>query len=115
MTSKKGRKNENLNLKFYLDEVPSDPNGDYITKIHSEWAGDYGRLESHHGYIQWLFPLYEGNGVNWHAQTLQRKEAKLMRENMIIGERVMKSYEMMLDFYGMEIADKTTGEGMKIG
>ena len=24
--------------------------------------------------------------------------------------RVLRSYEMMLDFYGMELSDKTTGE-----
>ena len=25
-------------------------------------------------------------------------------------DRVLRSYEMMLDFYGMELSDKTTGE-----
>lgn len=27
--------------------------GDKIDNIHKDWYGDYDRLESHHGYIQW--------------------------------------------------------------
>jgi len=39
---------------------------------------DGRRLEQHHGYIQWLFPLHE-DGMNGAAQVLQRHEAAAMR------------------------------------
>jgi hypothetical protein len=66
------------NLKFYQGKIKSRPNGDFIDEIHRTWAGDYRRLEQHHGYIQWLFPLHE-DGVNMSAQVLQRHEAAAMR------------------------------------
>ena len=36
--------------------------GDLIDEIHSRWRGQYSLLERHHGYIQWLFPLFRNNG-----------------------------------------------------
>merc|ERR1712137_106164 len=33
-----------------------------------------------------------------------------MRQDITVGERVMKSYKMMLDFYGMRLVDEKTGE-----
>ena len=100
-----------VNLQFYRNQISSQPRGDTISVIHETWKGDYDRLESHHGYIQWLFPLYEGKGMNYLATGLDKEEAKLMREDMLVGKNVMKSYELMLDFYGMRLFDKTTGEG----
>ena len=50
--------------------------GDYIDNIHEKWKGDYRRLEMHHGYIQWLFPIRE-SGLNHHAQELQTHEIKV--------------------------------------
>merc|ERR1712046_229054 len=50
---------ENLNERFQRNEIPSVPDGDLIENIHKEWRGDYERLEVHHGYIQWLFPIRE--------------------------------------------------------
>ena len=55
--------------------------GDYIDEIHKEWKGDYDRLEWHHGYIQWLFPIRE-SGMNWHAQELQSHEIEVYKINL---------------------------------
>ena len=35
---------------------------------------------------------------------------KKMRENQNIRNRLLKSFELMLDFYGMKIYDRNTGE-----
>lgn len=35
-----------------------------------KWKGDYYKLESKHGYIQWLFPLFE-RGMNWDCPALK--------------------------------------------
>ena len=36
--------------------------------------------------------------------------AKLIRESFDAAKRVVKSYQLMLDFYGMKLVDKRTGE-----
>ena len=66
-------------------------------------------MEDHHGYIQWLFPIHE-QGLNFSAQKLMRHEAKAIRENDQLRARIIKSYELMLDFYGMVLEDKKTGK-----
>lgn len=94
------------NLKFYKNELKSYPDGDFIENIHKNWWGDYERLERHHGYIQWLFPIRE-SGMNFHAQELQCHEINGIMDDDKAFERVLKSYEMMLDFYGMKLDSKT--------
>ena len=38
------------NYRFYANQIPSTPSGDLIDVIHSNWFGNYGLLEAHHGY-----------------------------------------------------------------
>jgi hypothetical protein len=80
-----------------------------IDEIHESWAKQYNRLERHHGYIQWLFPIHE-DGMNWDAQVLQRHEAETMKSSKEIMARVIRSYKMMLGFYGAELVSEETGE-----
>lgn len=49
------------NFQFYSNEIPSRPNGDCIETIHKDWWGNYGLLESHHGFIQWFFLSFNKN------------------------------------------------------
>ena len=105
-----------------------------IEDIHKKWKGDHTRLERHHGYIQWLFPIRE-RGLNWQAQELQSHEIEVNEYNVIIimqtarsnfsymlyihvqsiladpvaHKRILTSYELMLDFYGMKLKDPKTG------
>jgi len=96
------------NLEFYQNKRPSKPYGDLIENIHKKWFGNYGLLEAHHGYIQWLFPIRE-DGLNHNAQRLQLHEAKAIEEDPILQGRIITSYELMLDFYGMKLVDRSTG------
>lgn len=82
--------------------------GDFIEEIHKKWWGRYGPLEAHHGYIQWLFPIRE-DGLNSYAQRLQLHEAKAIAADPVLQGRIIKSYELMLDFYGMKLTDRATG------
>jgi Opioid growth factor receptor (OGFr) conserved region len=34
---------------FYLNKIPSQPEGDFIDNIHDKWWGNYRKLEDHHG------------------------------------------------------------------
>ena len=32
------------NLDFYLNRIPSEPDGDFVDVIHAEWRGDHGKV-----------------------------------------------------------------------
>ncbi|XP_031588923.2 opioid growth factor receptor-like protein 1 [Oreochromis aureus] len=107
---RKKNTNENKpNLNFYLGKKRSVPDGVYITDIHEKWYGDYERLEYVHTYIQWLFPLQEP-GVNYEASTLTKEEITDFLNHSIAKENLLKSYKLMLDFYGIVLCDEKTGE-----
>ncbi|KAL3977859.1 interleukin 22 receptor alpha 2 [Sarotherodon galilaeus] len=97
------------NLNFYLGKKRLVPDGVYITDIHEKWYGDYERLEYVQTYIQWLFPLQEP-GVNYEASTLTKEEITDFRNHSIAKENLLKSYKLMLDFYGIVLCDEKTGE-----
>jgi hypothetical protein len=82
------------NYDFYTNKISSHPDGDLIDNIHKKWSGDYRKLEYHHGYIQWLFPLQE-KGLNWSAEPLQKHEIESIKKNPKALERILKSYKLM--------------------
>lgn len=97
------------NVLFHRGEIASQPNGDTIDAIHERWYGDWEKLEEHHGYIQWLFPIFDPRGHNCLATPLSKSGAAIIREDEACQRRVIKSYKMMLAFYGFELADERTG------
>ncbi|KAM8867163.1 opioid growth factor receptor-like [Synchiropus picturatus] len=99
---------ENPNLKFYCGEIPSSPDGVYISEFHSDWRGRYDLLERVHSYIQWLFPLEEP-GVNPEARTLTKTEIQGFIHNDVARENLLESYKLMLDFYGIKLLNDETG------
>ena len=50
-----------------------------------------------------------GTGVNYQAQPLQLHERETIRNDPKMKERVITSYRLMLDFYGMRLEDVDTG------
>ncbi|XP_051528109.1 opioid growth factor receptor-like protein 1 [Myxocyprinus asiaticus] len=80
-----------------------------IHEFHKKWNSDYDRLERVHSYIQWLFPLQEP-GMNWGAHVLTKKEIKHFREDVNAKKLLVKSYMLMLDFYGIQLVSECTGE-----
>ncbi|XP_050979133.1 opioid growth factor receptor-like [Labeo rohita] len=97
------------NLEFYRGQINSSPDNVYIDDFHKEWLHDYTKLEDVHSYIQWLFPIQEP-GVNWRAHVLKKKEIKLFRNDEKVKKKLVKSYKLMLDFYGIHLVDQSTGE-----
>jgi hypothetical protein len=65
-------------------------------------------LERHHGYIQWLFPIRE-HGMNADSQPLTIYEAEAIRANPEAKRRLLDSFHLMLDFYGMTLTDPVAG------
>lgn len=97
------------NLRFYRNEIKSQPNGDYIDNIHKNWFGDYKLLERHHGYIQWLFPNTSDSGMNGYSQKLSQYEIKMIRNEPQIKEKIILSYKLMLNFYGIDLINENDG------
>ena len=94
-------------------------------EIGRRWAGDYRTLEYNHGFIQWLYvvlacypALYESEssrfpireqGMNYQAQPLWPHELEAMKADEAVVGRFIKSYELMLDFYGMRLLSRSSG------
>lgn len=91
------------NILFYTNRLRSQPDGDFIDVIHAKWRGAYELLESHHGYIQWLFPIREW-GLNDDAQPLQQHEVTTLSADPAAVARLKASFSMMLDFYGFQLS-----------
>eukprot|EP01012_Entosiphon_sulcatum_P003611 TRINITY_DN11204_c0_g1_i1.p1 TRINITY_DN11204_c0_g1~~TRINITY_DN11204_c0_g1_i1.p1 ORF type:complete len:230 (+),score=35.66 TRINITY_DN11204_c0_g1_i1:66-755(+) len=96
------------NIRFYKGMIPCRPHGDFVDNIHKLWLGDYEKLEKHHGYIQWLFPIREG-GLNPESQELQLHEVHTLMADPAFPPRFINSYKLMLDFYGMRLLSHHTG------
>lgn len=97
------------NLEFYQNKIKSKPFPGNTINDMLKWKGDYGMLERNHRYIQWLFPIPEGNGLNASAQALMDNEAQEMKNDKKIQKRILDAFKMMLDFYGMELKDTNHG------
>ncbi|KAF5360298.1 hypothetical protein D9758_009164 [Tetrapyrgos nigripes] len=106
-----GSDNKSLkaNLEFYSNKRRCRPDNLLIDEIHEQWQGDYDVLEYKHGYIQWLFPIRE-YGMNYQSQPLQPHELNSMKSDPKIIQRLLESYKLMLDFYGMQLVNEETGE-----
>lgn len=85
-------------IAFYRGEEP-DTEGRAIEDI---WSWDHRRLEMVHDYIQWLFPLTEPSRFNPHAPLLTSADIAAFREDPALRERVRRSLDLMLDFFGLK-------------
>lgn len=97
------------NLRFYSGEIKMQPDNFTIDEFHQHWWGNYEDLESGHSFVQWIFPIRE-QGLNHMAAPLQKWEADAIAADPKLQGRIIKSYRLMLDFYGMVLKDEKTGE-----
>ncbi|KAM7287584.1 opioid growth factor receptor-like protein 1 isoform X1 [Ixodes scapularis] len=98
----------NENYRFYLNELASRPDGILIEDMLSQWWGKYDILETNHDYMPWLFPT-RGKSTNPACQRLQLHEAQSMKQDPVVQARLIRSYKMMLDFFGLELLDEAKG------
>ncbi|KAH3743236.1 opioid growth factor receptor region [Pelomyxa schiedti] len=114
------------NYLFYCNRLPMSPTKILVDDIHAKWCIFLVVINcawrkvtltlwklitvGSHSFTQWLFPVFEGTGVNYFAAPLSKEGARLMRNDLAIAHRIIKSYRMMLHFYGMELLDERTGE-----
>eukprot|EP01080_Neovahlkampfia_damariscottae_P000366 gene366-6780_t len=96
------------NLLFYQGKKESQPKDGMVDEILQKWKGKYDMLEDRHNYIQFLFPIRETGLAN--VQPMTKYESEEISKSYECKERLIKSYELMLDFYGIELVDDKTGE-----
>ena len=78
--------------------------GDYRGRTLSDilrWSAS--KLESSHDYIQTLFPLPEGSGVNWDAPIIDRKVFDTFRSRHELRGKLRESFQRILWFYGFKL------------
>ena len=100
---------EDWNVEFYRNEREAQPDGVLISFMHDNWRDSFDVLEFHHGFIQWLFPVFETAGMNFESMALTKEGAAQIRADEVMSRRVIESYRLMLRFYGLRLADERTG------
>ncbi len=54
------------------------------------------RVPNRSSYIQWLFPIFEGQGMNFGSYRLLKEEARKMRRTLECNVRFLRSYKYAL-------------------
>jgi hypothetical protein len=86
-------------LDFYRGKG-CDNKGRTIDEI---WRWDHQKLESVHDYIQWLFPSLKPSAFNPDAPLLDDETVEVFRQDGELQQRLWKSLQLLLDFYGLEL------------
>jgi hypothetical protein len=89
-------------VKFYRGEAPDDLG----RKLRGIWGWDDDALEHCHNYVQILFPLGEPSQFNPNAPLLDDETAQRFRSDDVIRANLVKSFGVMLRFYGFRMDDK---------
>ena len=89
-------------VSFYLNKS-STPEGYTLEEI---WGWGHENLEYTHTYIQWLFPLREKSNFNLSAPTIDDNAIREFSTNQQLHENLIKSFRIMLNFYGFTLDDK---------
>jgi len=83
-----------------------------IDDLHALLKGNYRTTEKEHAYIQWLFPTSEPSKFNKRSHPLTPTEIQQIHaslEDGCVRSRLLTSYSIMLDFFGMELLNENTG------
>ncbi|CAE1264561.1 Opioid growth factor receptor [Acanthosepion pharaonis] len=88
-------------IAFYRNEIPFEPNGEFINVILKTWSKKPEKLMNNSHYIYWLFPNKLHGSFSGPALT--DVDAKVIQETSELKDRVLAAFKMMLDFYGMDL------------
>jgi len=97
------------NYDFYSMKGKGKPL-DNIDSVHENHFAQYEFLEENNNYMEWLFPIYGSAGINPHTKPLSMQEAELFKNNVQTSIRVVKSYKLMLNYFGMKLENDLTGQ-----
>jgi hypothetical protein len=91
-----------LIVRFYDADVQAKDAHGRTQELILAWPDS--QLESSHNYIQMLFPVPEGSAFNWEAPIIDREVMEIFRARSDLRNRLCRSFERMLDFYGFKVA-----------
>jgi len=97
------------NYDFYSMRCKGKPL-DNIDSVHERYFANYDFLEENNNYMEWLFPIYGSAGINPNTKPLSMQEAELFKKNIQASIRLVRSYKLLLNFFGMKLANDLTGE-----
>lgn len=84
-------------LKFYRGGKKN-----YYNKTLEEiWSYDDEELETRHDFIQFIFPLKEKSKFAELAPAITNREIEIIRNDPILLNNVLTSFDMMIDFFGL--------------
>jgi hypothetical protein len=78
------------------------------------WAFSFAELESVHDYIQWLFPTVKESAFDPWAPALDDETIRSLRAIPDLTDRLQRSLDVMLTFYGLERAPGVAGSGAQL-
>lgn len=92
---------------FLLGE---EVNGRLLTRI---WSYDDFKLEDDHSFIQWIFPINEFSKHHFGAPRIRNIDYFKNNKNEFetIKKNILKSFELMLRYYGFEISGLSNEQG----
>lgn len=73
-------------------------------RLQDIWRFSFEELEENHDYIQWLFPLMERSAFNPRAPILDAAAIERFQSVDGLKKNLERSLEVMLEFYGLEVA-----------
>src|SRR5438477_10869727 len=88
-------------MTFYRGLGP-DSRGRYLRDVQQQ---SLQNLEAVHDYIQWSFPLQEPSAAVPNSPVLTPEDIAEFRKDAGLKAGLLKSFEIMLTFYGLELAD----------
>jgi hypothetical protein len=92
--------------KFYLNQRKTPKS---CLSLDDIYLMDWNELEFNHDYIQLIFPLKFKSESVPEAPTITLAEEAQFQKSKFLQKRVVKSFLLMLDFFGLEM-NYTTGE-----
>jgi hypothetical protein len=98
-----------LIVRFYDADVQAKDAHGRTQELILAWPDT--QLESCHNYIQMLFPVPEGSAFNWEAPIIDREVMDTFRARSDLRNRLRRSFERMLEFYGFEYASQSEDTG----
>lgn len=88
-------------LDFYSGKPFIHPLGFTIDYV---WGWEWEVLETQHDYIQWLFPLTTKSAAVPRSPVITPDEIVAFRQDPGLRQKLLKSFQVMLSFYGFTLA-----------
>ncbi|CEL92596.1 unnamed protein product [Vitrella brassicaformis CCMP3155] len=102
-------------LSFYRGKSKISRGGGGYSSIDDIFTWDYGTLNSHAAYHQWLFPTFTRSEYHPEIPTLTEDVARTFREDEKVAEKFFKVFSFWIRFIGMNGGELEPGSHEAVG